>query len=213
MVIAMIALAVAMSGTAVAAVLIGSKDIAKNAVLSKHIKNGQVKTADLAKNVRSQLKKTGKAGPTGAAGAPGPAGLAGAAGAKGDTGEPGPSKVYYAKSASIDVPAAMAPIATLTIPEAGSYLLNAKMLIDADGVGSSVVSCTLTAGSETDQLWASLGASGSDDEYEMGTLTLAQTFAAGGAAVLSCEAGAGDVDAYNVKMTATKVGSITGATL
>ena len=45
--LAFIALFVALSGTAYAASKVGPNDIAKNAVRSKHIKNGQVKRADL----------------------------------------------------------------------------------------------------------------------------------------------------------------------
>lgn len=49
-VVGLLALFVALGGTAYAAATIGSSDIKKNAVLSKHIKDGQVKKADLGAN-------------------------------------------------------------------------------------------------------------------------------------------------------------------
>lgn len=91
LVIALLALVVALGGTSYAAV-----SLAKDSVLSKHIKNGQVKTADLKADAVTGAKvKDGSltvgdfsgvqlpAGPAGAAGAAGPAGP------KGDTGAPG----------------------------------------------------------------------------------------------------------------------------
>jgi hypothetical protein len=48
--LALIALFLALSGTAYAASKIGTNDIKKNAVRSKHIKNGQVKRLDQAQN-------------------------------------------------------------------------------------------------------------------------------------------------------------------
>ena len=56
---ATVALALALGvGGAYAAGKIGSADIAKNAVKSKHVKNGQVKTPDLAANVAVNSAKT-----------------------------------------------------------------------------------------------------------------------------------------------------------
>jgi hypothetical protein len=53
--------AVVAGGSAYAAATIGSKDIKKNAVLSKHIKNGQVKSSDLGANsVASNKIKDGQ---------------------------------------------------------------------------------------------------------------------------------------------------------
>ena len=96
-IVAYVSLFVALGGTSVAAVT-----IAKNAVVSSSIKDGQVKTADLGANAVTSAKvKAGsllasdlKAGQLPAA-VPGPqgpggaAGQAGAPGAKGDPGTPG----------------------------------------------------------------------------------------------------------------------------
>lgn len=70
------------TGGAYAAAQITSLDIAKNAVTTKHIKNGTVKEKDLNKAVKTKLNAAstgvaGPAGPTGATGATGPAGAQG----------------------------------------------------------------------------------------------------------------------------------------
>jgi collagen triple helix repeat protein len=96
-IVAYVSLFVALGGTSVAAVT-----IANNAVVSRSIKDGQVKTADLGANAVTSAKvKAGsllasdlKAGelPAAAAGPQGPTGAAGPAGtpgAKGDPGAPG----------------------------------------------------------------------------------------------------------------------------
>ena len=51
-----LALVVALSGTAFAASHIGARDIADNAVRSRHIKNGEVGEADLSRRTLSALK-------------------------------------------------------------------------------------------------------------------------------------------------------------
>jgi hypothetical protein len=99
-VVAYVSLFVALGGTSVAAVT-----IAKNAVVSRSIKDGQVKTADLGANAVTSAKvkagsllasdlKAGELpaavpGPQGPAGASGAAGPAGTPGVKGDPGTPG----------------------------------------------------------------------------------------------------------------------------
>jgi hypothetical protein len=99
-IVAYVSLFVALGGTSVAAAT-----IAKNAVVSNSIKDGQVKTADLGANAVTSAKvkpgsllasdlKAGELpaavpGPQGPGGATGAAGPAGAPGAKGDPGTPG----------------------------------------------------------------------------------------------------------------------------
>lgn len=90
LVVALLALVVATGGTSYAAVT-----LAKNSVLSKHIKNGQVKTADLKDGAVTGAKVTDgslAAGDFAAGQLPaGPAGPAGPKGATGAQGVPGPT--------------------------------------------------------------------------------------------------------------------------
>jgi hypothetical protein len=101
MVVALLALFVALGGSSYAALA-----LKKNSVSSKHIKNGQVKKADLAKNSVDASKvangrllaedfaagqlQPGPKGDPGATGATGPQGAQGATGATGGTGATGP---------------------------------------------------------------------------------------------------------------------------
>jgi hypothetical protein len=104
--VAWVALFVALGGTGAWAAnqLVGSSDIHKTAVLSRHLKNGNVKRADLAKNAvnsakvaNGSLRKADFAagqiptGPTGSAGPQGQDGSAGATGESGATGSTGPT--------------------------------------------------------------------------------------------------------------------------
>jgi hypothetical protein len=83
MVVALLALLLATAGSASAAtkLLISS---------SSQIRNGSIRTADLAKGTRTALRgRTGPAGPAGTQGLQGPRGEAGPKGAPGAKGEPG----------------------------------------------------------------------------------------------------------------------------
>jgi hypothetical protein len=80
MLVALLALVMATTGSAVAASLI----------TSKQIKDGTIQTKDISKKARKALKgQRGPVGPAGAQGPAGAAGTAGAAGAKGDKGDKG----------------------------------------------------------------------------------------------------------------------------
>lgn len=68
--IGLLALGVALSGTAYAASQIGPKDIQRNAIRTQHIKSGQVKRADLAGRLRRQIEYVGFATITSERGVP-----------------------------------------------------------------------------------------------------------------------------------------------
>ena len=99
LVVALLALVVATGGTSYAAVT-----LAKNSVLSKHIKNGQVKTADLKDGAVTGAKVTDgslAAGDFAAGQLPaGPAGPAGPKGATGAQGVPGPTNTVTVVASS-----------------------------------------------------------------------------------------------------------------
>ena len=87
MIVAMIALAVALSGTAVA----GTTKL----ITGNQIANGTIKLVDIHSSAKTALKgqsgATGPQGPVGSQGAQGPVGPQGATGAKGDAGAVGAS--------------------------------------------------------------------------------------------------------------------------
>jgi hypothetical protein len=83
--IASIALFAALGGGAYAASSVGSADIERDAVRSKHVRDGDIRAADLSRAVRLKLNRRG------AAGVPGPKGDRGARGARGRRGRIGPA--------------------------------------------------------------------------------------------------------------------------
>jgi hypothetical protein len=136
MVVAIIALVLAMGGSAVAASLI----------TSKQIKDGTIQTKDISKKARNALKgQRGPAGLTGATGPAGPAGPAGAAGAKGDkgdkgdTGAPGSARAYARVLANGTLDAARSKnITAVTHPGTGAYCIHLDSSIDPAGVAPVV---------------------------------------------------------------------------
>jgi len=98
MVIAVIALIAGLSGSAIAkpvAHLIGGKQIKKNAITSRHVKNGSLRMSDLNTSVRNAFRskssdgQRGPQGPQGPKGDRGPRGLQGPAGPAGRDGSNG----------------------------------------------------------------------------------------------------------------------------
>jgi hypothetical protein len=74
---------------------IGAKDIKRNAVHSRHIKNGSVRVADLSPAARTRtLGTAGPKGATGPRGARGPRGRRGTTGAAGPAGPAGPAGTF-----------------------------------------------------------------------------------------------------------------------
>jgi hypothetical protein len=164
MLISIVALLMATTGSAVAASLI----------TSKQIKDGSIEAKDLSKKARTALKsapgtpgKAGSQGPAGAQGATGPQGLKGETGergpqgetgAKGETGERGPSNAYTRQLIGFGA----GPYTyTLDVP-AGKYMLIAR----ATGYNSTAnpvtnAQCTLDArddGNNGDFTYMSLNA-------------------------------------------------------
>jgi hypothetical protein len=84
MIVAVLALFVALSGTATAAKLVTGKQIARNAITGKHVRDHSLTAADF------NGALGGPAGPQGPAGPKGPTGAKGDQGPKGDTGPQGP---------------------------------------------------------------------------------------------------------------------------
>ena len=203
MVISLIALVMAMSGTAVAASLI----------TSKQIKDGTIQTQDLAKKALAQLKgKSGAPGPAGAAGAKGDKGDAGDAGPTGptgpagDTGPIGPSDAYASNDPSY--PHNNTWMISKNLP-AGKYVIQASMGAYNVGPNIAEVDCAEGGGTSADSpngpfafLGAGLGATLSGN--------WATTFASPGTATYLClmTTGTGPVRLGFAKLTAIRVGTI-----
>jgi hypothetical protein len=86
LIVALVALMAGLGGTAVAGSMITGKSIARDAITSRHVKNGSLQLSDLAPRMRSAMSKANR-GPQGPAG---PQGLQGKAGARGPQGQIGP---------------------------------------------------------------------------------------------------------------------------
>lgn len=100
MIVAMLALFVALTGTAVAttsALLITGKQIKDGSITGLDIKNKSLGVADLASKARGARGARGLAGP------PGPAGAAGAAGAQGLQGPQGPGARWAAVASDASI--------------------------------------------------------------------------------------------------------------
>jgi hypothetical protein len=82
-VISIVAVTIAVTGTAVAEKMIDAGDIEKNAIKSRHLDNGKVKEKDLNAAVKAKLNRTGQPGPQGGTGPQGPAGQTGSQGPAG----------------------------------------------------------------------------------------------------------------------------------
>jgi hypothetical protein len=99
--ISLVALTVALGGTAYAAATIGSADVRNNSLRSADIKNRSLlakdfKRGQLPRGANGANGAQGPAGPAGAAGAAGPAGPQGPEGERGATGGAGPTASAYA---------------------------------------------------------------------------------------------------------------------
>jgi hypothetical protein len=139
MVVAFVALLVALAGTSYAAIQlpansVGTKQLKKNAVNGKKVKNRSLKAADFA---AGQLPK----GPKGDQGPQGVQGVQGAKGEKGEPGDPAPTPILTVRSAS-DVDSAEADCeigeAALgggaTVDTAGGFLTDSEPVSDIDDV-------------------------------------------------------------------------------
>lgn len=111
--VAVLALVIAVSSSATAALVITGKQIKNNSVTTKDIKDGNLKTADLSAAAKAELK--GNAGPAGPAGEKG---ATGATGPAGPTGATGPSGIggYQTILNTANIAAGSAGTVTATCP-------------------------------------------------------------------------------------------------
>ena len=185
-----VALFVALGGTAAAAVMITGKNVADGSLTGRDVKNSslgskKIKDGDL-------LAKDFKTGqlPAGAQGAQGPQG---AAGADGSAGAAGPSDIYAVGNANeaLDTTGGTTEVASLTVP-AGSYLLGANLWMTKTETGTSTVRCDLESASTPPRIrWDSSRASLLTDDSNRSNMSLAgaDTFAADQVVKVFCAAG------------------------
>jgi hypothetical protein len=111
--------------------------------------------------------------------------------------------------AQIDMPNSQATIATLSVPLAGKYVINAKL--QAHNISSSASSsdlCTLNAGADFDTLGFDVDGAAIDDQ-EAVALQVVHTFTSPGAVTLRCtDNGSGTVKARFTKITAVQVDAL-----
>src|SRR3954470_6842134 len=149
MVVSIVALVVACSGGAVAAVVI----------TSKQIKNGTIQLGDINKSARKSLAgKKGPAGPSGPAGArglagpAGPAGPAGAAGAAGAAGKDGTGDAFTTTTGLDTLTGIGQDVAALTLPAGTWFVAGHVGGANNNGTNPARIDCRLVgpAGSDGD---------------------------------------------------------------
>jgi hypothetical protein len=207
LIVAVIALIAAMSGSAIAA----------SAITGSQIKDGTIGVNDLSKKAVAKLHgargKRGRAGDTGPPGRKGDAGAAGLQGPQGQKGDTGPSDAFsFVHDADITLPNTSTPLSA-PLP-AGSYVILAKFVFDNNSNFTSRPTCTLTAGADTDVGQLGTSADSASDDAAMATLTVVHSFPAAGTVTLGCNAGSGPPAVMrNVKITAIRVGNLTNTAI
>lgn len=206
LIISLFALVIAMSTTAYATTI-----AAKNSVISKSIKNGEVKTKDLARaavtpdKLRdfsvSEDKLTDNAVNSAAIrdGQVDTNDLSAALKAELTGGSAAYSSHF---EAGIPIPTVPTKMATLALP-AGSYVLMAKAEIDTFN-NSDIVECVLVAGTSTDQ---SVVTAGDVQRSQIISNSLVATFSTAGSASLECWTSLGGTIG-RLRLTALSVDSL-----
>ncbi|WP_026910906.1 hypothetical protein [Patulibacter minatonensis] len=148
--VALLALFVALGGTATAAALIDGKRIRSGTVTGKQVKNRSLTSSDLSASTVKALQ--GRAGATGATGAVGPAGAAGPtgpvgpAGAVGAAGPAGPAGIVVPQSATLASKNlgmnSSGVVLEKAVPSA-RYVVHAKMSLTS--TGSASFDCNIVA--------------------------------------------------------------------
>lgn len=211
MVVACIALGVALGGTSYAAIRlpagsVGTKQLKKSAVTSPKVKNNAITGADVRESTLAQVPSAANA--TNATHATSADTATNASSAT----TAGTANAAFSTfhDASIPFPTPIGTIATLAIPAAGNYVINAKFTaFNYSGIESPNDECHLTAGADKDSQAIDVDGLAVDDG-EAVALQLVHQFAAPGQVVLTCtDAGAGDVRAVFTKITAVQVAQLT----
>jgi hypothetical protein len=159
---------------------VGGVGYAKQAVhliSGSSIKKGSISLDRLSSAAQHALRaRTGPAGPRGlpgTAGGPGAAGAPGLAGVNGQNGTPGPSDIYAAGNAGVNVAGTgSTEVTSLTVP-AGSYLLEASMWAVHFGTGRSQLGCTLESNSIEPRIYWGASRTVVNDVFDRASLAIA----------------------------------------
>jgi hypothetical protein len=185
MAVALVALVVALGGTAVAAhrVLAPANSVNSAAVINHSLQQQDFKRGLL------------KSGPVGRTGATGPAGPVG----------PSNAFVHYRTGpVAIALAPATTTVTSLAIPAAGTYVFWAKAYIEHP---STVVTCDLKAGGDLDESRISQGAGGIDDV----AMNVAHVFSGPGTVDLVCSAETTGNEANFATVSGIQVANLTRA--
>lgn len=195
MVVAVIALVAALAGSATAASgFINGKKIKRGTVTGKQIKNRSIGLVELKKAAINQLKgQRGPQGPKGDAGPQGPQGPAGVV------------QPIVASQPTFDLPDGQEKeVTSITAPESGSYLLQAKLIGFAASADGRLDCALQVAGNDADRaMW---GASENSDYATLNMVAQAELQQGQKASILCLMNNSGG-SASQVKLVAIPVAS------
>lgn len=218
MIVALVALFVALGGAAYAGVTLSN-----NSVKSATIKNGEVKTADLANSAVTNLKLKNNSVNSAKVknGSLETADLSAAAqtalkGAAGPTGPAGATAGFAVRAVDVlaFVTSTDQTLATLPLP-AGNYVITAKVVINNNEAALRQYGCSLRLGATVidsffDALELDADGSAAADDRDVVTLTSAGTLAAPGAATVVCQTNSASGNWLARTITAVQVATLTG---
>jgi hypothetical protein len=203
-----LALFVALGGSATAALVINGKNIKAGSITGKSIKNNTIGSSKITDG--DLLAKDFKAGelPAGAQGPQGAQGVPGAPGTNGQNGAPGPSDIYavgVVSGALGNDSANPTTVASLTLP-AGSYLIEAKLFVHS--TTDNQVWCHLRQSVNQNPFWDYTVESLAVGGYGTVMLAGADTFTADQTVRVLCWGSPNAANFTDARLWAIKTGSL-----
>ena len=218
MVVACIALLVALGGTSIAAVTqlvprnsVGPAQLRNGAVTNPKLRNNAVTSTKVASNavVAAKIASNAVTGPKIAGNAVTGAKVADGSLAAADLASgviPPPSNAFGRfVNGPVPVPDALAQVASLSIPNAGNYVITAKAVVE----GAGTVTCRLEAGTDTDESAANVA--GNNSPLTISNLVLHNFTAAGTVAYRCIRAALLPTDISQIKIAAISVQNLTNS--
>jgi hypothetical protein len=169
--VALVALFVALAGTATAATLITNEDLAKNAVTSSKVKNRSLRAVDFK---RGTLRR----GARGFTGAPGRPGAPGSPGHPGRQGPPGPTALYTYVSEEFENPDDMQSEGSVTC-DPGEYATGGGVYTESEVAGEQTINSSgpaFTDDAEAPDAWKAFVDNNRPDDSDDETFLTFQVF-------------------------------------